>query len=479
VFGVPQVFLKHLPLLQGIQIVYLIDELENLTESQQLYVNTLLREKELPTTFKVGSRLYGFRTQRTLSAGEENRVGSEYEQIVLDDLLRVDARYDEFARQLVALRLRRAGYKMPDEEAELRTWLEGLFEEFPSSRFEREQTRFIDENYEAHQRPHLLDLKKQLTLAASQHLAPGVTSEESIARIVDAMSCEFPLLEKANILLLYQDWASNRNLVSTAMAIRNACADLLEDRGGDRHKHVLSHFKGDLLAQLLRRARQRQRYLGLQSFINMSSGLPRHLMIVLKFVHRWAVFHGEKPFYGTPISMKSQHAGVVQAANWFFEDARASGPKAEAVQAAIERLARFLRELRYSDKPVESSLTTFSFKESESSDSVREVIELAQNTSLLLRIVAGAKDRNDEGVVAKYQLNPMLCPRFDLPLSRRGTVALAAVEMEAIFGRAPDAFDDILAQRLVRMNAPFRTAKRGKGGGHDSGPQQNLIPGIE
>src|SRR5262249_11112946 len=77
VFGVPQLFAKHFAALNGVKIAYLIDELENLTEPQQQYVNTLIREKAPPCTFKVGSRLYGFRTQRTLSAGEENRPGSE------------------------------------------------------------------------------------------------------------------------------------------------------------------------------------------------------------------------------------------------------------------------------------------------------------------------------------------------------------------------------------------------------------------
>lgn len=483
VFGIPQLFAEHLPVLNGVQIVYLIDELENLAESQQLYINTLLREKEAPATFKVGSRLYGFRTQRTLSAGEENRVGSEYEQVILDDLLRVDARYDGFARTLVAQRLRRAGYATPDSDpAEPGSWLDALFEQFASSRFERDQTAFVAENYEAHERPYLVDLRNQLASALKQQLAPGVATDEDVIRVVDALACvEFPLLEKANIFLLYQDWSSNKDLPTAAREIREACSSLVANRGvgHDRHNHVLSHFKGDLLAQMLRRGRQRQRYLGLQTFIDMSSGLPRHLIIVLKFVHRWALFHGEKPFHGAPVSMAAQHSGVVQAANWFFEDARATGSRADAIQSSVERLARFFHELRYSDKPVESSLTTFSFKEGEVSGEARQVIELARNTSLLLRVLSGAKDRNEEGVVAKYQLNPMLCPRFDLPLSRRGTVALSPDEVEAIFGEAADTYDTVVSQRLARMNAPFRAVKRAKTGGTDGGTGQGQLPGLD
>ena len=76
----------------------------------------------------------------------------------------------------------------------------------------------------------------------------------------------------------------------------------------------------------------------------MSSGLPRHLLIVLKFVHNWSLFYGERPFEGKPIGFGAQRAGVLQAANWFFEDARAAGVNGRRVQAAVERLARFLHE---------------------------------------------------------------------------------------------------------------------------------------
>lgn len=482
VFGMPRLFAKHLPALAGVQIAYLIDELENLTEAQQRYVNTLIREKELPCTFKVGARLYGFRTQRTLSAGEENRSGSEYEQVLLDEQLRVHPRYGAFARQLVARRLQGAGYVLggldPSTQNER---LDALFETIPPSEYEREQTKFVDENYRnPEERPWLAKLLRQLREAVERKDLIGVTSEIEVGRILKAISCtEYPLLEKTNVFLLYQDWARGRNLLDAATEIDGACRSLQAGKDAARHKHVLSHFKSDLLAQLLRETRQKQRYLGLRTFIDMSSGIPRHLLIVLKFVHRWSLFRGERPFEAKAISIAAQRAGVLQASSWFFEDARATGSDAELVQASVERMARFLRQLRYSDKPVESALTTFSFSEAAISEQARRTIRHAHDTSLLLRVISGAKDRNSKGVVAKYQLNPMLCPRFDLPLSRRGTIALSSDEVEAIFGAQAENFDAILAERLVRMNAPFRRRARGKGGPSQGGEGQSVLPGLE
>ena len=81
VFGPPKIVAAEVPELDGIQVLYLIDEFENLSKEQQRYVNTLIREKERPASFKIGARLYGVRTYETYSAGELNREGSEYEMV--------------------------------------------------------------------------------------------------------------------------------------------------------------------------------------------------------------------------------------------------------------------------------------------------------------------------------------------------------------------------------------------------------------
>ena len=92
--------------LKNILFVYLVDEFENLTESQQKLINTLIREKQNPCSFKIGARLYGIRTYSTFCADENNKEGSEYEQLILDKTLREnDEKYATFARRLVIRRL--------------------------------------------------------------------------------------------------------------------------------------------------------------------------------------------------------------------------------------------------------------------------------------------------------------------------------------------------------------------------------------
>src|SRR3546814_7852599 len=65
----------------------------------------------------------------------------------------------------------------------------------------------------------------------------------------------------------------------------------------------------------------------------------------------------------------------------------------------------------------------------------------------------------------------MLCPRWDLPIHRRGAISMASEEMTAVFDLAAGAvaYDRVVAARLSRLNAPFR--RQGSG--------QESLPGVD
>jgi hypothetical protein len=204
--------------------------------------------------------------------------------------------------------------------------------------------------------------------------------------------------------------------------------------------------------------------------------------MILKHVHRWAIFNGETPFRKDPISIRSQLEGVMQASSWFFHDARTLGPDAQLAQEGVERLATFFRRLRFTDKPVESSLTTFSVVLAELSPSTQRAIRHAAATSLLIEVLSGQKERNSKRVVDKYQLNPMLCPRYDLPLARRGVISLNAEEADVLFGGGDaNSFERVVQARELRMTAPFVKREREpstEGGDEGGDDRQPMLPGL-
>jgi hypothetical protein len=167
------------------------------------------------------------------------------------------------------------------------------------------------------------------------------------------------------------------------------------------------------LAQLFRDTDQKQRYVGLQTLIDVSSGLPRNLLILLKRTYAWAVFNGEKPFRGTPISIRSQQTGVLEASEWFFRDAQMIGRDGQHAMDAINRLGTLFRGIRFSDKPSECSCSTFSSDIAKCTNLTRYYLDLCVKWSLLLH-VGKQRDRNSERIDEKYQLNRMLAPRWDV-----------------------------------------------------------------
>jgi hypothetical protein len=464
VFEIPKILADSVTVLRKTRFLYLIDELENLTESQQVYVNTLVREKEAPTSFKIGARHYGLRTLRTLSAGEPNKEGSEYETLDLDGLLRTNKAYPAFARQLVARRLVAAGYFQggASESRDIAKKADQFFVEPGGHSLAPQVVHTALGGRRGTERPYMARLRASLELAAGSAGAPGVRDSQDIATALELMRVdEYPVLEKANVLLLYQDWSKRRHIIQSARRIHQAAnAYIAGQAKRGRHASILSHFRADLVAQLLSESDERQVYAGLATFIDMSRGLPRNLFVILKHIYQWATFNGEHPFMGAPISLAAQQNGVAEAAQWFFRDAEVLGRDGPDVQDGVRRLANLFRQLRLSDKPAECSLSTFSTDFAAVSARSRQVIEASEKWSLLIRLKGGQRDRNTRRVDVKFQLNSMLAPIWDLPIYSRGALALSAVEVDSIFDPVRKTqYDGVVKRRLQRVTAPFSAAQ--------------------
>jgi hypothetical protein len=479
IFGIPRVLAAHFGPLRDVLFVYLVDEFENLTESQQKYVNTLIREKDRPCTFKIGARLYGMRTYGTYSADEDNKEGSEFETLWLDAWLRGrTAQYNRFARKLIVKRLSEHGYIPTGETSHQSTaeHLNELFETPASTELAQEETIYILEKYHGRERPYFHTLRNRLEQGLRAGVAPGILREEDIGSVIEALRFpDIPLLEKTNIVLFFEDWAANANLMEAAGNISQECRRYSDGERQGRYARKLHHFKADLLAQLSRECDQKQRYRGISSLIDMSWGLPRNLLILLKCIFSWAVFYDEHPFRDKPISARAQDAGVSEAAEWFFRDARMTGPDGRAIQDSINRLGTLFRGIRFSDKPSECSCSAFSCDLSRVSDEARKYVDLAQKWSLLID-VGDQSDRNTERVDLKFQLNRMLAPRWGIALYRRGVLALSPEEVNAIFDpKETSQFDEVFQRRVDRMTAPhFGTRPTSR----SSDSQNTWLPGF-
>lgn len=288
-----------------------------------------------------------------------------------------------------------------------------------------------------------------------------VNLKKKIKRVIDLLRVdEFPLVEKLNILQLFKNWGSPKDINDAALQIRQDAIELInKGQPSKEYLQTLEHFDSDLLAQLFRDYSRKIPYAGLDTLIHLSQGVPRNLLGVLKQIYRRSLFAGEKPFAGGTISLQSQTEGVMDSAVWFWDDAQPDSYGTE-VRDAVERLAILLRTIRYSDKPSECDLCAFSVDESKISEQARLTLERAENWSYLLKIRDGAKNKNTQSVDSKFQLSPMLAPKWGLSVHRRGTLEIRPDFANAIFDNAYSSnFEALLKSRVSAMAAPSFSAK--------------------
>jgi hypothetical protein len=457
VFGVPNALRSHYQPLRDVRFLYLIDEFENFEKPQQRYINTLVREKAAGTSFMIGVRTYGLRTLSTLSAGEENKHGSEFEEIRPDRNYAITDRrkYGDFCLQVVERRLARCGLIEETRIGDVGKHLEGFFE-VPGQNYEE---RLIADRFDGRERPYLARLRRQLSRFAGTTGQLNLDSEHVELIINAARVPSRPLLEKVNCFLLYRAWASGENLIETA----NRIADerTAPDRFGivlpnPEQRDILYHYVTDLKDQLLRDLGRSPNYAGIKTFIELSDGLPRNLIVILKNIYRWGLFNGDSPFREGQISLGSQRQGVLEATDWFLADAKPLGPEGEYVNDAIHRLGEIFRKLRFSDKLVECSAASFNADLTNCSARAREIIKIAEEHSLLVRAAQGRKKKSTGLVEAKFHLNRLLSPRWDLPIARRGAVELNPEEINAIFDpQESNRFNELVNRRTGTLDAPF------------------------
>ena len=440
VFGFPKTLTNYLDPDNGIIFAYYIDECENLLEYQQRHVNTLLRDRQRPVTFRVGARSYGMRTYETDCAeGERIQEDSEYQVLRLDERMRKEPdRYGAFARELLVGRVAVSGSMLSTTDMDV------CFSPAPSAG--QAVTRAGD-------RPHLVRLRERLADIVN------TLADEVVAAVrVD----ENPIVEKAAIFLFYQAVADGKSDLRTITA---AVAQLVESyRNGTRpHRmtSIIDHYRGDFVAQMSRDARQGRgagednHYTGLDDFILMSEGLPRSLLTIVGESVKSATFRSELPNAGRPVSPASQYDGVRYASDWFFSDVPQGGEIGEAIQLSISRLGELFRMNRFSDKPIECSLIAFSVCMDAVSRSARDLILEAERRSFLIRTASPQNDRFSNSIWEKYHLNRILCPKFDLPLGMRGAARLRTGAVDAIFGGDEKSFETIRDEWRRKLEWPF------------------------
>lgn len=452
VFGIPNLVGEHVPELSEILIVYLVDEIENFTGDQQRYLNSLIRYRYGNATIKLGARLYGIKTYETLGAGEPIKRDAEYERVELDRILREQPKeYEKLATDLVLKRLQAFGSLVGTTGHRS---LEECFQVLNSVNYWSAVQRDLMPHGEADRRQTMgKRLKQDLKLILGMN-------ERDIEEVLNAFSLPNNLfLEKAAIFYFRKNWPKNREeAISLALKVGAEAKCLAKgDRvgGADLH-HFIGHWDSDILAQLYHDFRRRVPYTGFETLVRLSQGIARNLLTNLKHIYRRAQFAGERPFGEGTISIHSQTDGVRDGAAWFWEDAQ-PGSDGMRVREAVESIAILFRTIRFGHAPSECDLCIFSVALDELTDNSRKVLQIAENWSYLIRLPEGRRNKNSRRVDEKYQLAPMLAPKWEISEVVRGSIELSAELANAILDpNRRSTLPPILKRRVSKIISPPR-----------------------
>lgn len=450
-FGIPDLLKEKVPYFKKRHILYLIDEYENFSEQQQQVMMTLLREKPTSCTIRIGTRPYGIRTKFTIGKIEENREGSEYEKLRLDEKLREAENYKTYLKDICEKRLTEAGLSLINP-----FHLEDYIDKMDAAELleragQMKATQGVMNN-----------LRRNLGLYKSQKL-----SEAEIDEIINAITCEDDLVvERAGIKLLYMKIkGKSTSLVKDAKWIHEEeekylSKESVKDNAIAKH---LSYYRRDIIDDIARRANLRIPYYGMDTLMDLSCGTPRTLLRLLKQAFSKQYFNtGKVPFEkGKHLLVEAQQSGIESAGDWFFEENRIPNDDA-GVTEVVTRLGGYLQRLRFSELPPQCSINIFSVQEENmSAESL-----LSLRTLELYSYLVPHKDRrkkNADNKVSTYKLNSILAPRFELALEARANVELSKEEAEIIFNPLrKDEYEDFVRNKLKNYNFPFSVQRKSK-----------------
>lgn len=462
IFGIPKIIQQSIPLLNDIKFIYILDEYEKLFEWQKIFINTIVWDKKNPCTFWIGARKHGYTTRMTKS-GEEIKAGSEFQPVEIDLLIRKnEGLYKKFAKELYINRLKKFYLnKGIDFDATSEKNFESKFEKYSDD-------KIIDRLKNKPELRHIKNLRKSLTTYLEKNYKRhGIQAASGIDSYVSKLLGDLlrqtnrnPVEEKSKLFLFYQRWyklKADETFDAIVQYINIEYSKYVQNEPSE-FDNIKEKYKADFLAQLTSENNIKNVcYSGIDDFVNISWGNPRCFILILKKIVELARLRGERPLEtGSIISLETQYLAIYETSKWFYEDAEIIGEKGKCLYKSIKYLTDLLRTYRFADKLTETTVSSFSLAEEEVSAPARELVKLAELHSLIIEINEGRKDKNSRRIESLYQLNKILAPLWNLPISRRGTLDLSKDLAESIFN--PDKqseFSNLNRQIRSNLYAPF------------------------
>lgn len=428
IFGIPKVVksvFKDIPKIEQLTFNYFVDEFENFELQQQEYIQTLIRESGNICTFRIGIRSHAFNSDvlKTEHSSERNKIGSEIEPIYLDDWLmkKNKDKYRNFVLKIIQKKFN------PENISNIIK-----YEKFLSELFEKSSGKICNSE------KAFSNLSRELK---------KIKTENRVNEIINNLKSnnDNPLVDKLNIYNFYKNKEKDR-LLRSKIINESGISD------NDKEKQT-----ENMWAQLYEENLDTNRiYLGLDAFINISDFNPRHMINIMSYAYDWIDYCGGD--MSKKIPHKEQIHSEKKLLSWFEADYDISGEYGHQLSGYIDKFCRYLKAIRFSPKPSDTSVISFFVSQKNYMDYQGQFDALSKRMILVGQTQRKGKDKDTHTLKYKFRTNFIYSEKYQLPLIDRGTIEIGESTLKAIFDNDDSKFDKILhSKRVILSNSGNET----------------------
>jgi len=419
IFGMPTIIQNFIQEIQGKNIIILLDEYENLRELQQKIINTLIKHTRLPVSFRIGTRINGFKTFDTLNQGEFLMVDADYRIIQFEDILL--AKDKEFRKLLKKIARRKLelipsfknsniidinnilGHINPEEEA--------MIVVFGKIMEKQEIEKYSIDKY-------ILEAKHINEIIKIVKKNNPKQSELILRQIIYPQN---PLIEMLNLLLLKRDYKIEEviKLFKTYTIGKKTNIDF------KKYNDLYNKNKLGLLYQLISLNKPKQKlYAGFDVFCMLSSGIMRNFLELCYQCFNTALFSETDELFGKGrISFSAQTEGAKIRSTRVYEDTIDRIPEyGNEIKSLVRSLGAIYSAWQMDARLSEPELTYFCVDKTSLSEEARKVLDSAVRWSALQQKKSMKGKSPGEPLLDVYALNRILAPYFEISYRLRGRI---------------------------------------------------------
>lgn len=391
-FSIPEIASRLLPELSGLLFVIMIDEYENFSDSQQRVVNTLLKFRKNPVTFRIGMRLEGFHTFDTVSSDEFIKEGRDYRGFAFESFLQDKKGYREFLMNVARKRLESSNSFRDITNI---SRILGKKEDF------EEEARALVHGRDNHFRLLLLEDKEEWQKVKSLISFP-----------------DNPLIEMLNILLVNRGNDPNK--------VHEAMVDFLDGKVtpfSKKYKNdYINKYKLSLLFVLITFYHGNKEYYSFNTFMYLSAGNVSYFLELCFQTFRFALFENRELFLQSGLApIKAQTRAAIEVGNKEFEMIKRIPNYGSELFNLATNLGNLFRiyhrdyEIRYPEMNL--------FAVNDNTDKASILLKAAIRWSVVQKKFGRPQTYSPGGSkVQLYSLNKIFFPLFDISYRTRGGI---------------------------------------------------------